>query len=234
MKSRLIIPLTVFVLTFVCGEAAQAMYHPGVGRFTTRDPNGMMVSAAFAPRDPVRQYADGVNLYQYVRSNPLSRNDPSGLTSIAAERELPPEYDPRVPGPLPDGGELEFRFEGTELDEFPPCGFISATRIAGCQTTVTWHEKHPFACSVYKIALAASGGICNYAEDLVDQMNKAGPGAGLPLNCPDGKTCCNKRLFNGTYSVSFTVSRYEISSNCAISVSGSAKITFSGEIGECH
>ncbi len=77
MKSRLI-ALTVFVLTIACGEAAQAMYHPGVGRFTTRDPNGMMVGAAFAPRDPMKQYADGMHLYQYVRSAPTRYVDPIG------------------------------------------------------------------------------------------------------------------------------------------------------------
>ncbi len=37
----------------------------------------------FIPRDPTgsNQYADGMNLYQYVRSDPIGRTDPMGLES---------------------------------------------------------------------------------------------------------------------------------------------------------
>ncbi|MFA6135142.1 MAG: RHS repeat-associated core domain-containing protein, partial [Phycisphaerae bacterium] len=41
-------------------------YHPGLGRFLARDPAG---------------YGDGMNLYAYVRNNPLRYTDPDGLTS---------------------------------------------------------------------------------------------------------------------------------------------------------
>ncbi|MFA6135147.1 MAG: RHS repeat-associated core domain-containing protein [Phycisphaerae bacterium] len=41
-------------------------YHPGLGRFLARDPAG---------------YRDGMNLYAYVRNNPLRYTDPDGLTS---------------------------------------------------------------------------------------------------------------------------------------------------------
>jgi len=63
-------------------------HHPSLGRWITRDPgtgNAMRIGAGgaasvarFIPRD---QYADGMNLYQYVRSNPANRRDWTGLAS---------------------------------------------------------------------------------------------------------------------------------------------------------
>ena len=67
---------------------ASAMYHPGMGVFMSRDPGTgaggpMRVGAGgaapvgqFISRD---QYRDGMNLYQYVQSNPLRYVDPQGL-----------------------------------------------------------------------------------------------------------------------------------------------------------
>jgi len=70
-------------------------YHPGLGRFTTRDPNetGMPILAALAMNGTALDvlfggfngqslYGDGMNLFQYVNSNPVSRRDPSGLFSM--------------------------------------------------------------------------------------------------------------------------------------------------------
>jgi hypothetical protein len=60
-----------------------------MGRFMQRDPGlgasmrlgtaGPAVVAGFVLRDLLSQYADGMNLYQYARGNPLRYNDPSGL-----------------------------------------------------------------------------------------------------------------------------------------------------------
>ncbi|MFA6134456.1 MAG: RHS repeat-associated core domain-containing protein, partial [Phycisphaerae bacterium] len=44
-------------------------YHPGLGRFLARDPAG---------------YGDGMNLYAYVRNNPLRYTDPDGLMARSA------------------------------------------------------------------------------------------------------------------------------------------------------
>jgi hypothetical protein len=71
---------------------ASAYYHPGMGRFMSRDPGveaamrigagGSAVVGGFMPRDPTGQYADGMNLYQYVRSSPVLLIDPLGLSAL--------------------------------------------------------------------------------------------------------------------------------------------------------
>jgi len=70
---------------------ASAYYHPTMGRFLQRDPGagnanrigagGAAPVSGFIPRDPTgtNQYADGMNLYQYVGSNPAGFADPFGL-----------------------------------------------------------------------------------------------------------------------------------------------------------
>jgi hypothetical protein len=73
---------------------ASAMYHAGMGVFMQRDPGAgaggparmgaggaPAATGRFIPRDPTgsNQYADGMNLYQYVQGNPVNHLDPSGL-----------------------------------------------------------------------------------------------------------------------------------------------------------
>lgn len=105
--THLIAVLIGFAAISVFTTNASAYYHPTMGRFISRDPGPGGGSAApvtdsrFIPRDPTgtNQYADGMNLYQYVRSGPTRRMDPSGLMWISG----PGEYasDPRTP-PLPE------------------------------------------------------------------------------------------------------------------------------------
>jgi len=70
-------------------------YDPSLGRFIQRDPNetGIPIIAALAMNgqavdvllsgfDPEAVYAFGLNLYEYVGSNPVVRVDPSGTTWI--------------------------------------------------------------------------------------------------------------------------------------------------------
>ncbi|MFW6119257.1 MAG: RHS repeat-associated core domain-containing protein [Planctomycetota bacterium] len=50
-------------------------YASGLGRFVSRDPAGSGLS----------EYADGLNLYQYVQSDPVENRDPDGEATITAE-----------------------------------------------------------------------------------------------------------------------------------------------------
>jgi len=73
------------------GVARAGTASPVMGdSFAPRDPmgnaqrvgsGGTAPVGGFIPRDPTEsnQYADGMNLYQYVRSNPVRYRDPSGL-----------------------------------------------------------------------------------------------------------------------------------------------------------
>jgi hypothetical protein len=90
-RTHLIAVLAGIVAVAVFAADASAMYHPTLGRFTSRDPGpggamrggaaGPASAGAFIPRDPTgnNHYGDGMNLYQYVGSNPIVRADPSGL-----------------------------------------------------------------------------------------------------------------------------------------------------------
>ncbi len=90
--TRLIAVLMGLTVIAMIAADAQAVYHPTMGRFLQRDPGagaggpariggaGPAVGGRFIPRDPTgsNQYADGMNLYQYVRSAPLTKVDRNG------------------------------------------------------------------------------------------------------------------------------------------------------------
>ena len=67
------------------------MYHPTLGRWTSRDPGG---------------YADGMSFYQYVSSSPIGLTDPSGQIGEAFRRVPSPMYRTRAPE------EATYRVEG--------------------------------------------------------------------------------------------------------------------------
>jgi hypothetical protein len=90
-RTRLTAVLVAVVALGVHAADASAYYHPGTGQWMQRDPGAaagdpMRVGAAgpaaggtFIPTDPMGQYRDGMNLYHYVRSNPIRHTDPDGL-----------------------------------------------------------------------------------------------------------------------------------------------------------
>lgn len=87
----ILIGLTAIAAVSQDSLARGRTYHPTLGRFVQRDPRGTSLepsiarnlsSVQFTQRDPIAQYADGMNLYQYVRSAPTARRDPSGLAAI--------------------------------------------------------------------------------------------------------------------------------------------------------
>lgn len=88
---------SVSVLVFLLAGSvtpASAIYNPKTGKWMQRDPNGLGVvlqpSLSYNAANPVvtvsvayeLQYADGMNFYDYLRSNPVNATDPSGLTSL--------------------------------------------------------------------------------------------------------------------------------------------------------
>jgi hypothetical protein len=91
--------LTLLTLSIFAPEAA-AVYDPATGRFITRDPRasphfelmriGVVSSSLGMPATPTRKGSAQVhdrndektNVYEYVRSNPLTRVDPMGLQSV--------------------------------------------------------------------------------------------------------------------------------------------------------
>jgi len=85
--------LVSIAIISVSATDASAYYHPRLGRFVSRDPGpgGPMRAGSvrpvsrngFAPRDPSgrNQYADGMNLYQYVRNSPVSFVDWDGAAA---------------------------------------------------------------------------------------------------------------------------------------------------------
>ncbi len=112
-RTSLLAVLASLAAIAVFTTAAEAYYHPTLGRFLTRDPGageatrvgaarpapggrfihrdslsavptrvgaaGPAVAGRFVRRNSVGQYADGMNLYQYVKSNPMVYTDSSGL-----------------------------------------------------------------------------------------------------------------------------------------------------------
>ncbi len=95
-KTHLITVLVCIVAVGIFTADVSAYYHPGMGRFLTRDPGagnatrigsrgGPAVAGGFISRDPAssNQYADGMNLYQYVASDPGGNVDPQGTVIVS-------------------------------------------------------------------------------------------------------------------------------------------------------
>jgi hypothetical protein len=121
-----ILPIVLVMLAWSVPSAHARVYDPTTGRWLERDPVGtrpMVVAPqstlrfgsrpveAMVPRQPVRigsasyresgvqptrQYADGMNLYQYARSTPAVLTDPSGLDTGILSTEFPGERERRT------------------------------------------------------------------------------------------------------------------------------------------
>src|SRR5690606_13717795 len=153
-------------LGLIFADTASAMYHPGLGRHMQRDPNGMQmgpaaprvaggpaVSGGFIQRDfnPHQQYADGMSLYQYVRSNPIRLVGRMGTDSRA------PEYQPGLPPVIPPGDSVKIIMR--DQDEIP-CGTVWPSNLRNCNASVTWHGLCVAEQAAY--ALVVRGDLCKY------------------------------------------------------------------------
>ncbi len=128
MRIRSILPVFVAALVAVVFTAdAMAMYHPELGRFVQRDPYGTVISPqtegfearknrGFIPRS---QYADGMNLYQYVGGKPVVYIDPQGLSKqIFAFEGLAGFYDPRDDAKPPVPGDFQGIVSGSLMKRY--------------------------------------------------------------------------------------------------------------------
>ena len=80
-KMQTIMVAAGVALLFV--SSTWGMYCPQTGRFLQREPLGIQVGARWA-FSPLRQYAQGLSLCEYVRSGPVKRQDPTGLNEEVA------------------------------------------------------------------------------------------------------------------------------------------------------
>ena len=160
-------------------------YHPSLGRFVQRDPDGQLTrSVEFSRAWPAtgvaiapsvlqtlwadEQYRDGAHLYQYVRTNPLTGTDPTGLRRR------------RCTDGCRDPGTVSFcfcinrcRIHGSCAATLVQClapgaGIASGTAkcIVGCAPTLLLPP--PAGICAYKICTAACGGISGFFGLYVD------------------------------------------------------------------
>jgi RHS repeat-associated protein len=83
MPRRLLSVLIVPLLTLASGHVARAFYDPGMQRWINRDP---VYEPGFVLLEGTKrawQPPSEVDLYAFVRNNPLSFIDPYGLVSSA-------------------------------------------------------------------------------------------------------------------------------------------------------
>ena len=84
------------ILTIVAfANNASAYSHPSLGRFISRDPGparvgsgGIATGGHFVQRDPILEYAGGMNLYEYTHSRPVSLIDPDGLLPVPGPEDM--------------------------------------------------------------------------------------------------------------------------------------------------
>jgi len=115
-RTRLIAILVALAAIATVTADAAAYYNPRLGRFISRDPGpgpalpmrvgaaGPAVAGSFAQRDPTgtNQYADGMNLYLYARSNPTRLVDPYGDAAQSPMEPVEGDWSPVTIDPEQD------------------------------------------------------------------------------------------------------------------------------------
>jgi len=126
-RTHLMASLLCMIALGALAADASAMYHPTMGRFLQRDPGpghanrigagGAARLGGFLPRDPTgsNQYADGMNLYQYVRSSPTRHTDPTGLAVPTTGEQMIAQWS-RVHKDVQGGGDVSFVASLDEID----------------------------------------------------------------------------------------------------------------------
>ncbi len=146
-RSHLIAVLVGFMAIVAFANTASAYYHPGLGRFTSRDPGparvgsgGMGAGGQFVQRD---QYVDGMNLYQYVRSSPTRYLDPSGTEAIKGNKYGDWDFTQKNTNAARAGAgyvsEVTITFKPKDKCACDEIAFVQTTR--GTDTTTGKHEE---------------------------------------------------------------------------------------------
>ena len=170
--TRLVAVLVGLAVIVTFAAEASAFYHPGLGRWMSRDPDtgggdatrlgggGPAVAGSFLPRD---QYADGMSLYEYVRSNPCNGLDAWGLKAddernkleISAKRQhwsgtvelkawglnIPLYANPFVPLYLPISPFASFATEETIGGSGSEVSFAASLRVTVWKPFESWEYQ---------------------------------------------------------------------------------------------
>jgi RHS repeat-associated protein len=81
-RKSVLVVLAICTTAGLFPRAAHGMYDPKHGRWLQRDPIGVRLDPPKAEIAPDSQYADGMNSYEYVRSQPVAVVDPDGTIIV--------------------------------------------------------------------------------------------------------------------------------------------------------
>ena len=84
------------------------IYIPGHGRWLQREPLGVRPDPPAGRLEPVKQYTDGMSVYEYVGSRPMTGTDPEGLFWYPIPPPIPPS-PPRRPTRCMNPGITEYQ-----------------------------------------------------------------------------------------------------------------------------
>jgi hypothetical protein len=210
-------------------------YSPIIGRFLQRDPI---------------EYAGGINLYEFVGSNPPNYVDPYGLArpptpgsvdwinarnQAAANRAPPPATQPSTQpvtppwfpefpdGKIPATVTLPVPLTGDEKI----CGSWELLGVVDCEAKLTFTEASLGLCAGVKLLLAISGGVCGIITRDIDA-----PHYRTTVHCETPMCCRGKQRFYGMTWVEASVDWNH--AGCHITGTVQTGIIGVGEIGYCQ
>lgn len=116
-------------------------YDTYTGRFSTHDPLGIMPNPQRLNNKfrPVDQYKDGLNIYEYVKSNPLVYLDPQGLCEGFCTSDILPE-PPVSPIWPPDPDVIPWNPYDPAEHAYDWWNPVTPTGIK-CEKPCKWHNK---------------------------------------------------------------------------------------------
>lgn len=129
---------------------------------------------------PAAQYTDGMNLYEYGRSNPLVHTDPLGLfTDVngescdirACRRHVPPPWPPHSWIDLGNGDIVHFP---TQINGRPVSTYENPLTSCSPISPVTWGIRNGTMPSGKKAKCATCQEIRSCLKDVMGQWNRGG------------------------------------------------------------